>query len=324
MTEPGPTNPTPEIPAIAVVDSVEECSAVINGMRWRYQRCGTGPALLLVHGFMAYSFSWRFVIRQLAQYYTVYAIDLPGTGFSGRSAALPCTLDSDAEHLLSLMDYLGIEQCDIVGTSRGGGATIGLCGLAAQRGQLRRIRRIILEAPINPWSRIELPRVRFLRTRLGRVYVVHLAPRFPIILKRFFTRLYFKPASIPPDSFEGYQAGLKSPGSYVHLWKIARSWIDDLKYIEQMVPLAESVPALILWGDHDRAVTPASAYELQRRWKNSALVMMKNTGHIPYEEAPGEFNRVVLDFLLRDTPPTAAQIDLQPAMVPAATEPPRA
>ena len=50
------------------------------------------PHYLSVHGFMGYSFSWRFVIRGLAQHYSVYAVDLPNCGFSQRSASLPGTL----------------------------------------------------------------------------------------------------------------------------------------------------------------------------------------------------------------------------------------
>ena len=66
----------------------------------------------------------------------------------------------------------------------------------------------------------------------------------------------------------------------------------------------ESVPTLLLWGDRDRAVYPLSMYELQHRWRNSAAIMMNNIGHMPYEEVPDEFNRIVLDFLLRDAPST--------------------
>lgn len=318
MSDPGHSPDLPEIPAVARVDGVEECSAVINGIRWRYQHAGSGPALLLIHGFMAYSFSWRFVIKELAQHYSVYAVDLPNTGFSGRDARLPGTLLSDAEHLLSFMDHLGIDQCDILGTSRGGGATIALAGLLAERGQLNRIRRVVLSAPINPWSRYENRRVRFLRTRPGRIYVVQLAPRFPIILKNFFTELYADQATIPPGSFAGYQSGLKPPGSYEHIWNIARSWTNDLQLVETTLPLLESLPALILWGDRDAAVRPGSAYDLHHRWNNSAVLMMQNIGHMPYEEAPDDFNRIVLDFLLRDTPTTSTEAGaaaiMQPAM----------
>ncbi len=311
-------------PKIANVKGVEECTAVINGIRWRYLHAGSGPALLLVHGFMGYSFSWRFVIKGLAHHYSVYAVDLPGCGFSERSDRLPGTLASDAQHLLDFMDHLGIEQFDVLGTSRGGGAAIALAGLAAERGVLHRIRRLVLSAPINHWSRIGLLRIRLLRTRVGKFYVVHLARRLPFILKDFFKRLYADPASIPPDSLAGYQAGLEPAGSFEHIWNITRSWMADLKRIALVLPSVETVPALLLWGARDAAVDPASAEQLHRHWKNSAVLTMDRTGHMPYEEVPDEFNRIVLDFLLHDIPATPLQTEAAIAVAQAAAESGRA
>jgi pimeloyl-ACP methyl ester carboxylesterase len=309
MNDPGHPGVLPEIPAIAKVDGVEDCCAEINGYRWRYLHAGSGPALLILHGFMGYSFSWRFVIRELAQHHSVYAVDLPNCGFSERSASLPGTLMTDAEYLLSFMDHFGIEQCDVLGTSRGGGLAIAFAGLIAERGMLHRVRKLVLSAPISPWMRYGLTRIRFLRTRAGRIYVVHLARRFPFILEDFFHTLYADPARIPPDSLTGYRAGLEPPGSFEHLWNMCRSWMNDLKRVDSVLPLVESVPALLLWGEVDRAVAPDSVHELHRRWKNSAVVVMPKIGHMPYEEVPAEFNRIVLDFLLRDTPATSLQAD---------------
>jgi hypothetical protein len=48
---------------------------------------------------------------------------------------------------------------------------------------------------------------------------------------------------------------------------------------------------------------------LQRHLKNSALVMFHGAGHMPYEEVPEEFNRVLCDFLLQDAPRTAFEIE---------------
>jgi pimeloyl-ACP methyl ester carboxylesterase len=298
------TEAMPAVPAIAKVDGVEDCTAEINGVRWRYLRAGTGPVLLVVHGFTAYSFSWRFVIGELAQHYSVYAVDLPGCGFSQRCPELPGTLASDAEHLLSFMNYQGIERCDILGTSRGGGTAIALAGLLAERGELGRIGRLVLSAPINPWSRYQLMTVRLLRNRAGRAYLVQIESRLHLLLKHFFKTLYAAPARIPADSLAGYNAGLEPAGSYEHIWKIIRSWMNDLKRIESVLPVVGSIPTLLLWGDRDAAVDPASAEELHHRWTNSAVHIMENMGHMPYEEVPGEFNRIMLDFLLRDKPST--------------------
>src|ERR1039457_1043285 len=165
MNEPRKTEASRGVPELAQVAGAEECNAVINGVRWRYLHAGSGPALLLVHGFMGYSFSWRFVMGELAQHFSVYAVDLPGCGFSERSASLPGTLASDAEGLLNFMDYLGIEQFDVLGTSRGGGLTIVFAGLMAERGTLHRIRPLVVSAPINPCSKLGLLRMPVMASR---------------------------------------------------------------------------------------------------------------------------------------------------------------
>jgi pimeloyl-ACP methyl ester carboxylesterase len=318
----GPTqiNGTLEVPAIARVEGVQEGAAVIDGIRWRYLHAGNGPVLLLVHGFMGYSFSWRFVIQELARHFSVYAVDLPGCGFSERSAALPGTLASDAEGLLNLMDHLGIQQVDVLGTSRGGGLAIALAGLMAERGMLHRIRRLVLSAPINPWSHKGLLRVRVLRTLVGRIYVVHLAKRLPFILESYFDGLYGDAASIPSDSLAGYDAGLVPEGSYEHVWNMVRAWMAGLKQISAVLPSVESIPTLLLWGERDRAVDPASAEQLRCRWKSSVVLIMKHIGHMPYEEVPQEFTRIVLDFLLHNTPATSMQTQAPMAMAQAVVE----
>ena len=88
----------------------------------------------------------------------------------------------------------------------------------------------------------------------------------------------------------------------------------DLKHIESTLLLTKTVPALLVWGERDVAVEPASAEELHRRWENSAVVMMDGIGHMPYEEVPEEFNRIALDFLLRETPPTSLRNEPQAAI----------
>src|ERR1700686_5551163 len=56
--------------------------------RMGYLKAGSGPALILLHGLLGYSFSWRYTMPALAPYATVYAPDMLGAGFSDRPAGL--------------------------------------------------------------------------------------------------------------------------------------------------------------------------------------------------------------------------------------------
>ena len=295
-------------PAVARIAGAEERSVLLNGVTWRYWRAGDGPPLVLIHGFMGYSFSWRFNMAPLSQYFSVYAIDLPGCGFSQRPRVGECSLCGDAEGVLNFMEELGIENADIVGSSRGGGLGMIMTAMALRTNRLHRVRRLVLVSPINPWSSHGKVLTRLLATTLGGLYVVHVQPRLRVIAKRYFKALYGDPARIAPGTFEGYIAGVEAPGSFEHLLRILRSWHEDLAAIGQSLSEISGIPTLILWGSRDRAVYPSSIHQLQRQLKNSGLVMFHGAGHMPYEEVPEEFNRVLCDFLLHDAPRTALAI----------------
>jgi pimeloyl-ACP methyl ester carboxylesterase len=303
MPEPDTAVQSDAVPEIAKIPGTEECSVALDGVRWRYLRAGSGPPLLLLHGFMAYSFSWRFNMEALSQHFTVYAIDLPGCGFSQRTDDPECSLAGDAKGVLRFMDHLGLQQADVLGTSRGGGVAIVVAALAPQR-----IRRLSLVCAINPWSNYGHLPTRVLSTALGGFSVTRILPRMHGLMLRYFRKLYGDPRRIAPGSIEGYTAGLNVPGSFEHILRIVRSWHRDLALIERSLPAISELPTLLLWGSRDTAVYPSSAYALQRRLKNSALIMLDGVGHVPYEEVPDEFNRVICDFLLHDTPRTPLEI----------------
>jgi hypothetical protein len=87
-----------------------------------------------------------------------------------------------------------------------------------------------------------------------------------------------------------------------------RVWHRDLKQIGDSLSPLQEFPILLLWGACDSAVYPASAYELHKRLANSSVLMMDGVGHLPYEEAPDEFNRIVCDFFLRRNPRTPLEV----------------
>jgi len=303
-----PAQPASKTPPIARISGAQERSLKIDGVNWRYWFAGSGPPLLLIHGFLGFSFSWRFNMEALSQYFSVYSIDLPGCGFSERPQVNESSLAGDAEGVLRFMEALGIENADIVGSSRGGGLTMILAATASRTNRLHRMRRLVLVSPINPWSSHGKVLTRLLATTLGGLYVVHVQPRLRVIAKRYFKALYGDPARIAPGTFEGYIAGVEAPGSFEHLLRILRSWHDDLEAIGESLAEISGIPTLLLWGSRDRAVYPSSIHQLQRQLKNSALVMFQGAGHMPYEEVPDEFNRVLCDFLLHDAPRTAFEI----------------
>lgn len=284
------------------VGEAEERFATVDGVRLRYLHAGAGQPLVLIHGLLGYSFSWRENMAALARRRSVYALDLPGLGYSER-VRLDCSLASLAQLVLHWMDTIGIRDADVVGTSHGGALAMRMAlieGEQALRGDARRLRRLVLVAPVNPWSPGGGKRIALLGSRLGsacgRVVLPALLPH----LQRIgVTRMYADPRRMPPGTIAGYGAALRTRGTVPHLLRILRCWRADLAQLERDLPriATSGLPVLLLWGSHDTAVPVSSAYELQRRLLGARLVVLAGVGHLPYEEAPAEFNRAVLDFL---------------------------
>jgi pimeloyl-ACP methyl ester carboxylesterase len=274
------------------IHSIEEQWVSLDGIRVRYLRSGSGPPLVLLHGLLGYSFSWRFVIPVLAQQTTVYAVDMPGAGFSERPTGLDCCLRASAERLLRFLEIVGLESCDLLGTSQGGAVAMMAAAVAPQR-----VRRLVLVNPVNPWSAPGRRRARFLSSRAITPVFLRLAPHLKIVHSYILRRLYGDPLRIRPGTLGGYSAPFTKPGAFANALAALRSWSQDLQQLKTMLPQIAHIPTLIVWGSVDSAVAPESARELLKHFQDCRLVMLEGVGHLPYEEVPEEFNRVVAEFL---------------------------
>jgi pimeloyl-ACP methyl ester carboxylesterase len=279
--------------------SVEEhwigLGSASDGSRMRYLQAGSGPALLLVHGLLGYSFSWRFALPALAQQSTVYAVDMLGAGFSDRPANLDCSFKAAANRLRCFMDKVGLNTCNLLGTSHGGAVAMMTAELAPER-----FPRLILVDPVNPWSAHGKRLSIMLSNPAVSPLFLGLAPRMSILHEIYHRRMFGDPRRVPPDSLEGYRKPMRIPGSFEYALGILRTWNRDLQELESMLPRIAHIPSLLIWGSLDTAVDPASASRLKKHFKNCRLIMMEGVGHLPYEETPDEFNRITMEFLSAD------------------------
>ena len=278
------------------IGSTQEQWITLDGARMRYLHAGSGAPLLLVHGLLGYSFSWRYTIPALAPQATVYAVDMLGAGFSERPKGLDCRLRVCAERLLRFLDAAGLASCDMLGTSHGGAVCMMAAALAPQR-----VRSLILVAPVNPWSGNGKMLAALVSNSLIAPRILRVAPHLKIIHSFLLERLYGDTRRIRPGTLEGYTAPLAIPGSLEYSVGILRTWQRDLRDLQSVLPSIAHIPALLLWGSQDIAVDPASAVWLQRQFQNCRTIMMEGVGHLPYEEMPDEFNRIVDGFMARNT-----------------------
>lgn len=96
-----------------------------DALRLHVERGGTGPPLLLLHGFMGAAASWSALTDELSPRFTTLAVDLPGHGRStAPSSPARYSLDRFADDLELLLDALGIARIAALGYSLGGRAAL--------------------------------------------------------------------------------------------------------------------------------------------------------------------------------------------------------
>jgi 2-hydroxy-6-oxonona-2,4-dienedioate hydrolase len=115
----------------------------VHGVRTRVLRAGAGPDLILLHGTGGHLEAYARDIAGLAADFRVTAYDMVGHGWSDLPDR-PYTIDVLAEHLIGLMDALGIESAHLSGESLGGWV---VAWTAAHHPD--RVDRIVLNTPGN-------------------------------------------------------------------------------------------------------------------------------------------------------------------------------
>jgi pimeloyl-ACP methyl ester carboxylesterase len=278
---------------------IEECWMEIDGGRMRYLRAGSGPPLILLHGLMGYSFSWRFTMPALAPHAIVYAPDMLGAGFSDRPPGIDHSLRGTADRILHFVRNLGITSFDLLGTSRGGAVAM-MAASECLNGELGlRIRKLILVAPVNPFSRHGRLIAPLAGSRFGSMAFRRLVPYMDIFYPYWHGRMYGDRSRIPPGTLEGYKAPLAKPGLFEHALSIVGTWTEDLRQLQEILPRLSRMPTLLMWGSKDTAVHASSAVQMQRYFPDSEMIIFPGIGHLPYEECPEEFNRALIGFLVK-------------------------
>src|ERR1700710_1016260 len=100
-----------------------EQDIVLDGARIHVAIAGSGPAVLLLHGFPQTHLAWRGVAPALADHFTVVCPDLPGYGASdpppGEDAPAAYATRRTARTMIDLMRALGHDRFSVVGHDRG-------------------------------------------------------------------------------------------------------------------------------------------------------------------------------------------------------------
>jgi len=224
---------------------------------------------------MGYSFSWRFTIPALSRQATVYAVDSLGAGYSDRPAGLDCRLRSQAARLLGFLDRVGISSFDLVGTSYGGAVAMMAASMCAQRPALQ-LRKLVLVAPVNPWSPHGRRLAPFLGSKLGSTLFARSVDHM-----HWTFRTGWPVCSAIQSASAGHARRLCRPvsvsGSFEYALGVVRHWTEGLRELESILPRIADLPTLLIWGSADAAVYVQSAEKLRQHFKQCDLVCIRES-----------------------------------------------
>ena len=271
----------------------EEGFVEAAGARIHYLHSGSGRPMLLLHGLVGSSRNWRNNLDGLAQHASVYAIDLVNMGKSQRVGKLDPGLRAAAHRIVAVMDALELTEADIVAHSHGGAIALMLAALYPER-----VRRLILFAPANPYSRSGDPIVHTYSTSWGGL-LARMLPYFPVRMQRHALGEIYGGADCVVDScLHEIVHGLRDPVTLRHVLRTVRCWFSERAKLKAALRRVR-IPTLLVWGDRDFTVSLTSAVKLKRKLRGSELIVLPGVGHASFEETPEQANRIVLEWLER-------------------------
>ncbi|MGH3615685.1 MAG: alpha/beta fold hydrolase [Pseudonocardia sp.] len=255
----------------------------VAGMRIAYERTGTGPPLILLHGFVGDGRStFRHQIADLSDEFTVVAWDGPG---AGRSADPPESfrMPDYADCLAGFVHMLGLGRPHVVGLSFGGALAIELFGrhpgVPASLG---------LAGAYAGWAGSLPPDSVDQRLRLSMQAADLPADRFvATLLPTMFSKSV---SAAKVDEFAASVAEFHPAGFRAMALASAQSDLRDV------LPRID-VPTLLLYGDEDARAPLNVAHALHAAIRTSKLVVLSGVGHVSSVEAADRFTTEVRDFL---------------------------
>jgi pimeloyl-ACP methyl ester carboxylesterase len=248
----------------------------VGGYRLRYIKVGRGPNLVLLHTLRTQLDLFEKVVPDLANSFTVYALDYPGHGYSD-IPSVRYDADFFADSVERFLDALDLRNVTLGGVSIGGAIALILAG--------RRNPRVARVVAMNPY---DYARGRGMARSSLLGWMITVTADIPvigetimrlrnfIIMKAVLQGGVANPKSIPPELLkEMYEVGNR-PGHYrafISLLRNAASWEVATSAYGNI-----NVPVRLLWGDkdwvrssereHDRSLLPGVQ-----------MVMVEQGGH---------------------------------------------
>ena len=280
----------------AHAQGVTERSASVNGVRINYKIAGSGPVVVLLHGYTQTSHMWLPLIPKLSGSHTVIAPDLRGIGASERTAGGydKKTMAKDARELVR---QLGHTQVKLVGHDIG--LMVAYAYAAQYPGEVSKV--ILMDAflpGVGDWQHVWL---------LRDLWHFHFYGETPLALVKGRERTYFEHfwndfAADPKHSVSEadrrlYAAAYAQPGGMAAGFEVFRAFEQDSKDFAGFAKTKLAIPMLVLTGE--KASGEFLIVQGRLVADNVEGVVIQGSGHWLMDEAPAQVIPRLVAFFAR-------------------------
>ncbi|MDA3834809.1 MAG: alpha/beta hydrolase [Spirochaetales bacterium] len=265
---------------------------IVNGISIAWSEMGSGPPLVLIHGFQDTHRVWAKVAPLLADDFRVLMIDLPGSGLSDRPDA-PYTLTWYACMVVEWMDAIDLKHAHVCGHSFGGGIAQWMLLENASR-----IDRLALLSPgglgreVGMWLKyVTFPVIGH---RLTPLVVRHIVP----MLMRFVPGIFGKRE---PGEIKRYVKMMRVPGTHLAFQRSVSSVINLFGQYMQTKQRAWEIdllpPTALFWGKKDPILPIKQGLSMLAQSTGITLTTYPKCGHFPQLDIASTFAHDLKEFL---------------------------
>lgn len=276
----------------------------VNGVRLHCAVAGSGPLLLLLHGFPEFWYSWREQIPVLAEHFTVVAPDLRGYNDSDKPSRIDdYSTEVLVEDVVQLIHSFGYERAVVAGHDWGG--AVAWSTALARPDVVEKL--IVLNIPhprlfiqhilTNPRQRLrswymlafQMPWLPEVGLRANNYQTIEEAFRGMAVHKEAFSDeviAQYKQAIAKPQALTSainYYRALVRGGS-------SSFWVE-------LDPVAK-MPVMLIWGEQDTALGKELNQDLERYVPDLTVRFIPDASHWVQQDRPDLVNQYMLSFLV--------------------------
>jgi pimeloyl-ACP methyl ester carboxylesterase len=269
-------------------------TVLVHGQRIAYLDVGTGPPVILIHGFGGSMWQWEHQQHALSQQFRIVTLDLPGSGLSDKPDIdyLPNQM---LNFCVGFMDALQIPKATLVGNSMGAGLAIGMTLTHPTH-----VDKLVLIGGLPSDVMAKLTSRSFRQALESRApsWLVSFGNWLfgGLVTDSVLKEIVHDHRLLTPAVIERSNSNRRRPGVVKPILAMRNSlpsWEADF------APHLSSIthPTMIIWGERDRVFPMAVGEELHHRIRGSQFVRIPDAGHMPQWERPDLVNRSLIAYI---------------------------